>query len=196
MKRNAETGLCGDFAAVKRAWAHGRLGIADRAVAGGTSPAGTQACVLGLILERVDRRTMAILPGCVPRMEDLSAGYYSDKTTMLALRALEETRLVQVQRHGKVVIGIAIVPPSELAPPRRRPPRVSKEMRAAVFSRDQGACRYCRASERLTIDHVIPQRRNGENTLDNLVVACRRCNHRKRCRTPEQAGMTLLEVPR
>jgi 5-methylcytosine-specific restriction endonuclease McrA len=70
---------------------------------------------------------------------------------------------------------------------------------AFVKQRDRSLCRYCgirvnwtdkRGGDGATYDHVDP---DGDNTRDNVVVACRRCNGRKRDRTPEQAGMPLLK---
>ena len=46
--------------------------------------------------------------------------------------------------------------------------------------RDQYTCQYCGLKTRdLTLDHVIPRHRGGPHTWDNLVTACRSCNHRK-----------------
>lgn len=70
-----------------------------------------------------------------------------------------------------------------------------------VQQRDRNLCRYCgqrvawankRGPLGGTYDHVDPE---GANTFDNVVVACRRCNGRKRDRTPTEAGMPLLPVP-
>jgi hypothetical protein len=70
-----------------------------------------------------------------------------------------------------------------------------------ICERDRNQCRYCgtrvnwqarRGPSSGTYDHVDP---DGENTYENVVVACRRCNGRKRDRTPEEAGMPLLPVP-
>lgn len=41
------------------------------------------------------------------------------------------------------------------------------------------ACCYCGAAERLSIDHLIPRIRGGEDHSDNLVWACRSCNSSK-----------------
>jgi HNH endonuclease len=62
----------------------------------------------------------------------------------------------------------------------------------AVFERDGQACRYCASTTDLTVDHVVPRCQAGSDSLDNLVVACRRCNGRKGGRTPQQAGMVLI----
>ena len=71
--------------------------------------------------------------------------------------------------------------------------------RRAVFARDRETCQYCgqqpgRAN--LTMDHVIPLSQGGQTTWENVVTACRDCNHRKGGRTPEQANMVLLSTPR
>lgn len=72
------------------------------------------------------------------------------------------------------------------------------ELCTFVKTRDRSLCRYCgirvnwadkRGPAGATYDHVDP---DGDNTRENLVVACRRCNGRKKDRTPEQAGMPLL----
>jgi 5-methylcytosine-specific restriction endonuclease McrA len=47
----------------------------------------------------------------------------------------------------------------------------------------------------LTVDHVIPRSRGGEDTWENLVCACIKCNNKKGDRTPEEAGMKLLRKP-
>lgn len=71
-----------------------------------------------------------------------------------------------------------------------------------ILERDRERCRYCRVRvdfrDRVgetggTYDHVDPGQR--ENTYENVVVACRGCNTRKRDRTPEEAGMVLLDPP-
>jgi 5-methylcytosine-specific restriction endonuclease McrA len=65
---------------------------------------------------------------------------------------------------------------------------------ASVLDRDARRCRYCGSSEGLTIDHVVPVAANGDDSADNLVVACKTCNSRKGGRTPEQAGMKLMPL--
>lgn len=64
-----------------------------------------------------------------------------------------------------------------------------------VYRRDLDRCRYCGASDDLSIDHVVPRLRGGTDDASNLVVACAPCNSRKGARTPEQAGMALRPVP-
>jgi 5-methylcytosine-specific restriction endonuclease McrA len=70
--------------------------------------------------------------------------------------------------------------------------------RRNLFERDGHTCQYCGrrfpASE-LTLDHVVPRSRGGKSTWRNLVVACIRCNDRKKNKLPREAGMRLLRQP-
>lgn len=67
--------------------------------------------------------------------------------------------------------------------------------RKNVIQRDAHRCQYCGASDRITIDHVMPRSRGGKDTWTNLVAACVPCNNRKGNNTPEEAGMTLARKP-
>jgi len=79
-----------------------------------------------------------------------------------------------------------------------RPPHHRRKLtKLEVFNRDRYACQYCgRETKELTLDHVIPRRRDGEHTWENVVSACIPCNRRKGGRTPEEAGMKLIRRPR
>lgn len=68
----------------------------------------------------------------------------------------------------------------------------------ALFKRDAFLCMYCGMQylgRDLSRDHVTPISRGGLDVWTNVVTACRRCNHHKAGRTPEQAGMELIAVP-
>lgn len=70
--------------------------------------------------------------------------------------------------------------------------------RRAILARDGHTCQYCRRPGRgtqMTVDHVVPRSLGGTATWDNLVAACAPCNRRKGNRRPEDAGMTLVELP-
>lgn len=68
--------------------------------------------------------------------------------------------------------------------------------RKNIFLRDGYRCQYCgRKESQLTIDHVIPKSRGGEESWNNLITACRSCNIRKGNRTPDEAGMPTLTRP-
>ena len=56
-------------------------------------------------------------------------------------------------------------------------------LRDMAFERDGYLCTYCGdESGPFEIDHIIPRIKGGENTLDNVTVACRRCNRSKKDR--------------
>ena len=72
-------------------------------------------------------------------------------------------------------------------------------VRRVLFCRDNWRCSYCGRDggpRDLTVDHVKPLSRGGEHTWDNVVSACRRCNHRKGNRLPYEAGMYPRSVPK
>jgi 5-methylcytosine-specific restriction endonuclease McrA len=78
----------------------------------------------------------------------------------------------------------------------RRPhPRV-KLTRREIFARDSYTCQYCgRQSGDLTLDHVVPRHRGGAHTWENLVTACKTCNHRKGGKFLEEAKFRLARRP-
>jgi 5-methylcytosine-specific restriction endonuclease McrA len=71
--------------------------------------------------------------------------------------------------------------------------------RRNLFARDRNRCQYCGQlfpTSELSIDHVTPRTQGGPDTWENLVCACVRCNSRKGGRTPDQARMKLISVPK
>ena len=78
----------------------------------------------------------------------------------------------------------------------RRPRPKVRLTRKEIFARDNWTCVYCgRATRDLTLDHVVPRHRGGEHTWENLVSACKACNHRKAGRTPREAHMVMGREP-
>jgi 5-methylcytosine-specific restriction endonuclease McrA len=68
--------------------------------------------------------------------------------------------------------------------------------RKNILRRDGHRCQYCGRSDlSLTIDHVQPLSRGGEDTWENLVCACVQCNNRKGDRTPEESALPLRRKP-
>ena len=70
-----------------------------------------------------------------------------------------------------------------------------------LFRRDNYMCMYCGDylyNCELTRDHVVPVSRGGADTWENVVTACRDCNHRKADMSLDEIeaiGMRLLAVP-
>lgn len=73
-----------------------------------------------------------------------------------------------------------------------------KALRERVYNKFGGHCAYCGqaiAYKNMQIDHYLPQCREryyagrckkDVHAEENLMPACRRCNHYKRARTPKQ----------
>ena len=78
----------------------------------------------------------------------------------------------------------------------KRPRPSARLTRKEIFLRDNYICQYCGVRTRdLTLDHVMPRHRGGKHCWENLVSACRVCNHRKGGKTLEEARMTLRRQP-
>ncbi len=109
-----------------------------------------------------------------------------------------KAEIIQAAEDDILGVGSTYPLPSviRLHQPVRRPrPRV-RLTRKEVFARDQQRCQYCgRDGIELTLDHVMPRHRGGPHEWENLVAACRACNHRKGGRTPNEAHMKLLRQP-
>jgi len=64
-----------------------------------------------------------------------------------------------------------------------------------VCARDRHICAYQRPGlcqgRATTVDHVIPKAQGGPNTWENVVAACRACNHKKGNRTPAEMGWEI-----
>lgn len=67
--------------------------------------------------------------------------------------------------------------------------------RKNIMRRDRMKCQYCGNHGQLTIDHIMPRSRGGQDSWTNLVTACTSCNQKKGNRTPEEASMPLKRKP-
>lgn len=68
-----------------------------------------------------------------------------------------------------------------------------------LFLRDNLTCQYCggeHVASALTFDHVLPRSQGGRTTWHNIVSSCSPCNLRKGGRTPAQAHMPLMRIPK
>ncbi len=94
-----------------------------------------------------------------------------------------------VEIHGIIACDGRVVPKNDITPPLTN---------QALFVRDRGTCLYCGnqfSDSDLTRDHVHPVSRGGHDTWDNVVAACKRCNHFKGNRLLEECGLELLALP-
>jgi 5-methylcytosine-specific restriction endonuclease McrA len=58
--------------------------------------------------------------------------------------------------------------------------RLSARVVSAIIARDNGRCVYCGSADNLHFDHVVPRSLGGDDTPSNLVLACRRCNCKRK----------------
>lgn len=109
-----------------------------------------------------------------------------------------KAEILDVYQHPIVTASRTIDAPSviRLSHLIRRPhPRV-KLTRREIFIRDNYTCQYCGThSGDLTIDHIVPRSRGGSHSWENLVSACRSCNHRKGGKLLTDSKMRLRQQP-
>ncbi len=112
---------------------------------------------------------------------------------------IAEKASMLVNGRGEIHTSKAMYPaPSVIRLERqvRRPRPNVKLNKQEIFRRDGYTCQYCGSTENeLTLDHVIPRRLGGKHTWENLVTACKSCNHRKGGRMVDGAGMNLMSTP-
>lgn len=68
--------------------------------------------------------------------------------------------------------------------------------KTGIYKRDNNTCQYCGSKSKLTLDHVIPRSKGGEDSWENLVVACSSCNIKKSDKLLEHTSMKLMRKPR
>lgn len=79
--------------------------------------------------------------------------------------------------------------------------RLSASERRVVYEKMDGHCAYCGCDlryEDMQVDHVVPLEgwsQKGTDTLDNMLPACRSCNHYKRANTLEGWRKQLEAIP-
>jgi 5-methylcytosine-specific restriction endonuclease McrA len=98
--------------------------------------------------------------------------FHSERQALIAPAVVRLTRFVKVPYRGAVPLT-----------------------RRGVFARDGGRCVYCGAPA-TSLDHVVPRSRGGAHAWDNVVSACRRCNHVKADRVIAELGWRLRRAPR
>lgn len=54
-----------------------------------------------------------------------------------------------------------------------------KNIREFIFKRDNYKCLSCGTKKKLSIDHINPINKGGENKLSNLQTLCKSCNSKK-----------------
>ena len=112
----------------------------------------------------------------------------NQKATVLAWIGGEVVRSAKQEFDMPAVILLqryVRIPNSRMVPVSRR----------GVLRRDAHRCGYCGKSAN-TIDNVIPKSRGGQDSWENLVACCLRCNNAKSDKTPQEMGWELRVTPK
>jgi hypothetical protein len=76
---------------------------------------------------------------------------------------------------------------------------ISRALRQRVAERFKHRCAYCRSSQQIgvamVVDHAVPHHAGGTTTIENLALACYRCNEFKGRRVNARDPQTGENVP-
>ena len=97
------------------------------------------------------------------------------------IKELREARLITMVVEGKYK-GRIIIHPFPFFSFEIDRNREYRNQRAIIYERDGYRCRYCGSTNDLTLDHIVPVSRRGDNSSSNLQTLCRSCNSRKGAR--------------
>lgn len=70
--------------------------------------------------------------------------------------------------------------------------------RQAVYNKYHGHCAYCGREilfRNMQVDHMIPKAFGGTDDMENLMPACRLCNHYKRAERLEYFRKAIETIP-
>jgi len=123
----------------------------------------------------------AITLWCQGKVEVISV--YNDREIRSVSFSFKLPSVIRLLRYIKIKRNIDYVPFS----------------RANIYARDDHSCQYCGKvfpTAELTFDHVVPVAQGGRKDWENIVTCCVACNRRKGGRTPAEARMHLVRMPR
>lgn len=84
----------------------------------------------------------------------------------------------QRQQERELEHAHALLAASASPATRKREP-IPREVRLAVWERDEGRCVECGSDFEIQYDHIIPFSMGGSSTVENLQLLCARCNQTK-----------------
>lgn len=140
----------------------------------------TEADREGRMEDRPKRLRMALFPADnvdVDRMlSDLAAFGFIQRYEIDGKRYLQVESFTKHQMPHHKEVASAIPAPPGRAQMTRHAYDVSPALREATFVRDNYECLRCGDTERLSIDHIVPLAKGGDNSADNLQTLCSTCN--------------------
>jgi hypothetical protein len=114
-------------------------------------------------------------PADACQIEDLARELVDSNLVVLYGDGLAYIPGFTTHQHVNPRESVSILPP----PPgveNAGPKKVGKNLRALVMERDGGACVRCGSTDRVEIDHILPQSCGGPHIAENLRVLCKSCN--------------------
>lgn len=96
-----------------------------------------------------------------------------DADDIKALLFTRERQRLRELEHAHAVMAAAYAPIE-----RKREP-IPRDVRKAVWERDNGKCVECASDFELQYDHIIPFSMGGASTVANLQLLCAKCNQAK-----------------
>jgi 5-methylcytosine-specific restriction endonuclease McrA len=151
--------------------------------------------LLLVLLTEAGNGTSAIPSRLTPSLATLASGSGLAKSAVAeylryleGLAWIERVQPARTSRYARTTYSVFIGQddPDWSSAVRGPRPSIPGALRRRVMDRDGHRCVICRAVADLTLDHLVPWSRGGEDTEENLRVLCRPCNARKGTRTGEQ----------
>jgi 5-methylcytosine-specific restriction endonuclease McrA len=174
-------------------------------IAAGSSPLSASVLMLNRLYMAVRivnaRRALTLVYSNLAEVISVDDGSYLSYDFSTWVEVSQAKRRFEPHKHdwiSTVRFQVAVPKVIRLLHYDRLPKAVVKLNRRNLFARDGNRCQYCGRhfpTNELSLDHVLPRSQGGDNTWENIVCACVRCNVKKGGRTPEQAGMKLITKP-
>lgn len=140
----------------------------------------TEADREGRLEDRPKRLRMALFPADnvdVDRMlNDLAAFGFIQRYEIDGKRYLQIDSFTKHQMPHHKEVASVIPAPLGRAQMTRHSYDVSPALRESTFARDNYECLRCGDTERLSIDHIVPLAKGGDNSPENLQTLCSTCN--------------------
>jgi hypothetical protein len=102
----------------------------------------------------------------------VTAGAYTSEDIKALLFTRQRNRERELE-HAHAVLAASTSPAA-----RKREP-IPRDVKKAVWERDEGKCVECSGDFDLQYDHIIPFSMGGASTVENLQLLCARCNQAK-----------------
>lgn len=143
----------------------------------------TEADREGRMEDRPKRLRMALFPAdnvdVDHMLDDLAASGFIQRYEVDGKRYLQVDSFTKHQMpHHKEIASVIPAPPGRQQMTRHAY-EVSPALRQAIFDRDDHECLCCQSHEKLSIDHIVPLAKGGDNSFENLQTLCMSCNSAK-----------------